>query len=150
MAKTPLKHYREFHGVDPSFLLERRLMAPTEWTMLGTGVDVGYGIINIESSKAPHIYQHTFGAGVKIYRPREKGEKVFKHVARFPSDYMVLGDFLGCTYEVDGKQITVRGNAQTKLCVPTNRKLLCAIHVRHGVTFLFYGGKMHVANWIEN
>ena len=71
--------YRTFHGVEPNRIDEKKLWVPGELTLLGDGVDVGYGIKDRRSSK-DGWYVHDFGAGVKVYRRAKGRERVAKNL----------------------------------------------------------------------
>jgi hypothetical protein len=58
--------YRTFHGVEPNRIDEKKLWVPGELTLLGDGVDVGYGIKDRRSSK-DGWYVHDFGAVPLMY-----------------------------------------------------------------------------------
>lgn len=140
-------HYIRFHGCDPSDVTELQVQSPINMTCIGDGVDVGYGIIDEDSSKGPHKYVHEFGPGVMVYKAFPGGEKRVS----LPTEWTVLGDALGFTYRGDGKgPREVKGSRQKRLCWNPTKQLLCIISVRRGVQYMFRGGRMRVNDWIRD
>jgi len=154
-------HYEQFHGAEPDEVVEGRLWVPGPLVCLGKGVDVGYGITDPDSEKEGK-YVHDFESGVKIYRRAKPGELADKIYSKFPTSFMVLGDFLGLTYKTDinvgrmgqsaaktaGKMKEIKGSSAVWLAVGPDKKTLVAIHRSKGVLYVMKGGKMHVKDWI--
>jgi transcriptional regulator with XRE-family HTH domain len=144
-------HYRMFHGVPPSEVIDQEVWVPGGMVLIGTGKDVGYGISNPESFK-DGLYVHDFGPGVKIYRRPRSGERADKTWRSFPSQLTNLGWNLGFTYNAggtDGPMKEVKGSRNKYLAVTPNRKTLVVVD-GVGVLYLMEGGAMRVDDWIRD
>jgi hypothetical protein len=144
-------HYRMFHGVPPSEVIEGEVWVPGGMVFIGTGKDVGYGISNPDSFK-DGWYVHDFGAGVKIYRRPRRGERADKTWRNFPSQLTNLGWNLGFTYNdggPNGPMKEVKGSRTKHLAVTPNRKTLVVLD-GVGVLYLMEGGAMRVDDWIRD
>ena len=141
------QHYDEFHGTEPGKITNKTLWVPGPVVLLGQGVDIGYGVTDRNSSKAGR-YVHDFESGVKIYRRAKDGEHASKIYKRFPTDLMVLGDFLGLTYKEPDGNAEVKGNTRIRLASTPDRKTLVVLHMTKGVLFVCSGGRMLISDWI--
>jgi hypothetical protein len=140
--------YVRFHGVPPSQVDTLRGWVPGPLVLIGTGLDIGYGVQDLSSEKEGK-YVHDFGRSVKIYRRAKEGEPADVVLRSFPHDLMVLGSNLGFTYKGDdGRKHEVKGSTRKKLCatLPDRRKLV--VVGPGGVEFMAWGGRMRIENWI--
>jgi hypothetical protein len=140
-------HYEEFHGTEPSVYLEGKTWVPGSLVEVGPAVDVGYGIVEAKSNKDGK-YVHDFGAGVKMYRRAKNGEKADAVYDNFPSDLMVLGDWLGATVKTNRGKKEIKGSSRTKIATTPDRKTLVVVHESKGVLYIMRGGNMRTNDWI--
>lgn len=144
------RDYARFHGVPPNRIDEIRGWVPGPLILVGTGLDIGYGVQDLRSEKEGW-YVHDFGRGVKVYRRAEMNERPDTTLRGFPSTLLVLGSNLGFTYKGDdGRKHEVKGSSRKKLCatLPDRRKLV--VIGPGGVEFVAWGGKMRVEDWIRD
>jgi hypothetical protein len=140
--------YREFHGVEPSRIEDKRLWVPGGMVLLGRGVDVGYRSIDLSSSKGRNPYVHDFGNGVKVYRRARNGERPDKVWHNFPKEITVLGMALGFSYEDHNGNLKEVKGGRRKLATTPDRKTL--VLIGKGVDYLLVGGNMRVRDWIRD
>jgi hypothetical protein len=115
--------------------------------LLGPCVNVGYGIIDEESSK-DGMYIHDHKDGVRLYRRVRNGEKPSLSVRSFPKEQFVLGDWVGCTYlDEDGRKKEIKGSTRTLAITPDGKRLF-VFHKSKGVLYLIKGGKFRITNWM--
>lgn len=144
------KSYSRFHGVPPNHIDTIRGWVPGPLILIGTGLDIGYGVQDHRSEKEGW-YVHDFGPGVKIYRQAKVNERPDTTLSSFPRDLLVLGNNLGFTYQdSSGRKHEVKGAARKKLCatLPDKRKLV--VVGPSGVEFVAWGGRMRVEDWIRD
>ena len=143
------KHYERFHGTDPSKVIEGSFWVPGGVVLIGEGKTVGYGIIEPHSTKEGR-YVHDFHDGVKVYRRARKNERPTKTFKTFPTDLMVLGFFLGMSFDSGEETEEVIGNRNKWLCTTSGGKKLVVVNQKtNAVEYLIYGGKMQVTDWIR-
>lgn len=142
--------YARFHGVPPDRIDEIHGWVPGSLVLIGTGLDIGYGVQDRRSEKEGW-YVHDFGQGVKVYRRAKPNEQADVTLYDFPQDLLVLGNNLGFTYKgIRGRRHEVKGSSRKKLCatLPDRRRLV--VVGPHGVEFMAWGGRMRVKDWIRD
>lgn len=141
--------YRQFHGVEPSYVDLKPVHDPVSLVILGDGVDVGYQVTDRKSTKGDNYYVHDFGDGVVVYRRAKSGEVADKVWTKPVSNELtVLGRALGFSYRnEDGKRLEVKGGTR-RLATTPDRCVLVLIGKE--IDYLIEGGNMHVSDWIRN
>lgn len=148
-----IQQYKKFHGVEPEKLFEGQYDVPDDLVLEGRGVTIGYGIVEHNSSKEGR-YVHDFKEGVKVWRRTRKNERPDKVINpdSFPKNLMVLGFWLGMSYEDEDEDMReALGSRNKLLCTNLSGKKLYVINKRTKVVeYVIYGGRMHVTDWIRN
>jgi len=139
--------YRTFHKTEPSSLLEGSLQCPARFLRTGRCRDVGYEILESESSK-DGLYVHDCGKGVGFYTPAPRNSNAGVSVA-VPVDLWVLGAWTGATVENEQGTREVRGSRQTLLCTNKSGKTLFVVHKSKGLVAVIRGGNLRVVDWIR-
>lgn len=140
--------YEEFHGTKPDRYEDRKMWVPGALTYVGACLDVGYTVIDANSTKDGH-YVHDHGAGVKLYQRALPGERVDINYTSPPQAFAVIGYWLGCTYlDEDGNKQEIKGTVRCKALATPDRKRLFIMHSSKGVVGMISGGNFRVKDWL--